>query len=1332
MNVITFSEFDLGTENPVFDIDGNTVFTSGGIRSDSANPTSPVLAGSVNSFDPPISVNFEHPVDFVSFDAGFFDNLGSTEIVFFDSLGNILQRQFNSTGNGIETFSLSSEIGIAGFTVRAISLEEAGFAIDNLNIGEAILPVQLALEVPSASTEAITEIGVLDGRAGDIFIDNLGPNDPSDAFQFEFSNAVTVTWRVWRANDPDAVTEITADYDAGINQIRVLADQDLFSQQNYILELASVSITDDPKEQAIDDLSTTIARSLFKFAVLDLKDLALAFAATIETSADAINLYNGIQKKLGVAGILLDAGFRLNDALQADDVGRALFIETLDFFTATSLSLGAAAAGSWINPVAGVLSGLISGVVYTATISDEVRQLGADTYDGLPANSFEGPENAMAAEAVEFIQFDEDWYLETYSDALAAVTNGAYANAYLYYFAEGAALGHLPNATAQILDPEDLRDGNNTDLGNYEGRLSLANITLGDMRGDGISQPEAELVTRLNDLRTNGLELALNNELSAIANRKAFDLSHNFVESAIARMARDPDGWAELWADQQGFEEGIESSGLDLSNYQSLSFYAVAGTGLSAEEALSVFFQNFTSRTDLFSFSNTNVGIAEYGGIWVVILAETNQANDNITLSEDLSGVVRNGGTGADTLVLGTFEGELNGGEGDDALFGSDNNDQLNGGDGIDHITGNLGDDIINGGAGNDLITAGITQAFIIEAPREAGISLGSGLFALPVDATNNSIEDAIDVSGLFSFEDNPNIANAATIPHVTIQGTGNDNTHYYSLTVTGENVTLTFDIDFARSDTGSFDSFIQVFNETGELLSTNDDADTNLGGDGSISSLDSFTSINVGPGTYIVAVGAFPSLSNIPVDGTYELQISVAGDLLSPTPFEPASDNDIIDGGEGDDTLLYFGDRVNYQITENPDGGYVVADITNPSNRDEIINVEFIRFTNQDELNFNIGDLVTTGDIITGDDQDNILMGTALSDDFIAGAGDDRLSGLAGSDILRGQAGRDTLNGGAGDDVISGGLDNDNIIGGLGADVLDGGAGFDTVRFTDSAQGITLDLGAGIGTGGEAEGDSFISIERVIGSRLRDTLTGSDAGDVLLGRGGRDIIDGGAGNDTLSGEFGRDEITGGLGDDTLFGGVSNDTFFAGLGADSHDGGEGIRDTVDYRGSTAVTVDLGNNLGVGGWAEGDTFTQIERIIGSFRADNITGSEGRDFLNGVSGDDMISGAGGNDRISAGGGNDIVLGGQGDDLLIGGGGDDRFRFFGDETGRDIITDFGGGDVIELIDFADLSTLDDILALATQQGSDVVIRFNEATTLTLSDVTVSDLDVDTFVFG
>ena len=70
---------------------------------------------------------------------------------------------------------------------------------------------------------------------------------------------------------------------------------------------------------------------------------------------------------------------------------------------------------------------------------------------------------------------------------------------------------------------------------------------------------------------------------------------------------------------------------------------------------------------------------------------------------------------------------------------------------------------------------------------------------------------------------------------------------------------------------------------------------------------------------------------------------------------------------------------------------------------------------------------------IIVGDDQGNLLNGTAAAD------------------LIYGGLGADLLFGRAGDDVLYGGEDNDYFVGGKGADAIYGGSDIDVASYYDA-----------------------------------------------------------------------------------------------------------------------------------------------------------------------------------------------------------------------------------------------------------------------------------------
>jgi hypothetical protein len=108
---------------------------------------------------------------------------------------------------------------------------------------------------------------------------------------------------------------------------------------------------------------------------------------------------------------------------------------------------------------------------------------------------------------------------------------------------------------------------------------------------------------------------------------------------------------------------------------------------------------------------------------------------------------------------------------------------------------------------------------------------------------------------------------------------------------------------------------------------------------------------------------------------------------------------------------------------------------------------------------------------------------------------------------------GNNTLNGGGGSDVLEGRG---------GADVLNGGPGFDFASYESSPGPVTVrlpgvggaDTQSAVASGADATGDTFISIEGLIGSAFDDSLTGNSLNNILVG---------GLGNDTLNGMGGID-----------------------------------------------------------------------------------------------------------------------------------------------------------------------------------------------------------------
>ncbi len=141
---------------------------------------------------------------------------------------------------------------------------------------------------------------------------------------------------------------------------------------------------------------------------------------------------------------------------------------------------------------------------------------------------------------------------------------------------------------------------------------------------------------------------------------------------------------------------------------------------------------------------------------------------------------------------------------------------------------------------------------------------------------------------------------------------------------------------------------------------------------------------------------------------------------------------------------------------------------------------------------------------------------------------------------------------------------------------------------------------------------------------------------------------------------------------------------------------------------------------------GSGFGDVAR--GGDLVDNFRGRGGDDRLSGGKGADILRGNGGEDRVFGGKGADLITGGRGDDILGGGAGRDTFVFT-ERDGDDVIRDFGDGrDRLDLTGF-DFGSAAEVRALATQDGSDLVIDLAEAGggSIRLEDVSRSGFGAD-----
>ncbi|GJE27980.1 DUF642 domain-containing protein [Methylobacterium organophilum] len=599
-----------------------------------------------------------------------------------------------------------------------------------------------------------------------------------------------------------------------------------------------------------------------------------------------------------------------------------------------------------------------------------------------------------------------------------------------------------------------------------------------------------------------------------------------------------------------------------------------------------------------------------------------------------------------------------------DTLYAAAAGGSLQAGAGNDTLVAGAGADSLDGGAGTDVVSYALSNAAVTvnlaTGAAAGGYAAGDGVLnveGLTGSAYNDTLTGSAAANTILGGAGNDTIEGLGGAD--TLDGGTGTNTLSYANSTAG--VTVDLNLTTAQVSSGDASGDV-VANFQAVLGSAYDDRLIALVGSG----------------------GASGSL----------LKGETGNDTLV-----SGAGNDTLDGGVGTDTADYSASTAAVTVSlgaGTASGGYAQGDTLTL-----------------------IENLVGSAyaDTLTGDATANLLSGGTGNDTLAGGAGADTLDGGAGTDTatyaasstgvtvnlatnlnsggdaagdvllnvedLTGSSFADRLTGDSHANFLSGGAGNDTLAGGSGADTLDGGAGTDIADYSASATAVTVSLAAGTGSGGDAAGDTLMSIEGVIGSAFADTLVAAAAGSALRGGDGNDTLKGGAGTDTLDGGAGIDtadyaassaaitvnlatginvggdadgdtildveNVVGSAYDDSLIGdgnanllsgGAGNDTLIGGGGADTLDGGAGT-DTADYAASgLAVSVNLSTGMGSGGNADGDVLVSIENIVGSTYADVLTGDANANLLKGGAGDDTLAGLGGADTLDGGTGSNTA--------------------------------------------------------------------------------------------
>ena len=661
------------------------------------------------------------------------------------------------------------------------------------------------------------------------------------------------------------------------------------------------------------------------------------------------------------------------------------------------------------------------------------------------------------------------------------------------------------------------------------------------------------------------------------------------------------------------------------------------------------------------------------------------------TLSGGAGDDLLSGSGGKDTLVGGGGSDVLAGGDGDDSLNAGPGNDKIDGEGGDDTIAGGAGDDAITGGGGNDSVSfAGATSAVNVNLRTQSARGQGGDTIRGTENVIGGSGDDTI------AGDAGANRLDAGPGDDILLADAGND-------TLVGGDGSDTFDASAATANlsidlvaglaTGTGrDSLAAIENVrggSGDDTFKTDAADNVVDGGLGTDLIDD--SAAVGPVVINLATGAGSgfgkdSLSDIEnatggssddliigdshnnvllgADGSDTLRGGGGNDRLlggaGDDDFSGGSGDDSLDGGGGSDT----GD---YSAETSPISADLGANNAGGAGSDTLLNIENLKGG-------------AAGDILHGDDGDNVI------------------EGGGGNDFIGASAGNDIVSGGEGDDVIGLG-DGSNIIG--------GGPGNDTLDGRTSQTSLNIDLAAGTAYGGVQS--LLQELENVVAGPGDDFLAGDDRANQLSGGAGKDTIQGLGGGDRLDGGAGDDSLDGGAGNDTLRGGGGGDSLAGGGGNDIIDGGAGS-DTGDYTSSTNdITASLATNRATGDGR--DTLIALE---------NLAGGDGNDQLTGDAAANTIAGGGGNDRL---------LGGDGDDQIAGGGGDDVITA---SPGNDVEDGGSGSDTWDASAAKANVTLNLLAGAASGFGQDSIRGIENATCGSGNDTLTGDAADNTFFGG
>ena len=584
-----------------------------------------------------------------------------------------------------------------------------------------------------------------------------------------------------------------------------------------------------------------------------------------------------------------------------------------------------------------------------------------------------------------------------------------------------------------------------------------------------------------------------------------------------------------------------------------------------------------------------------------------------------------------------------NGYFGDNVIDAGDGKNTIYGGYGHQSITAGSGDDYINNNDGNDSISTGAGNDYVYAENNNNNVNLGAGNDQIDIYYGNyNTI-----ATGAGNDTINSEYGDYNT--YVFSKGDGQDQ-------ISGTNINDVIKIDTADGVTTADLYFYKGYDGSFYI----DYTDNTVGGDVvhiNTSYFSPDTKIEIGDD--IITIGAIlDTIGNHPIapsTATLADKTSQAATLAS-TWAQSAGDNIYtINGTEttgkkefancGNDTL---------KLVANGTGGFVGSSLLYASSNE--ISIDNLSTTSNTIENLDASAITTTGLILQGNDLDNLIVGSAGSNEIYGNDGNDT--------IVSGKSGDNNLVGGYGDDTY--------VIDHITQVTIDEstGDGEDTVKLTQDSNGKF----AGFDSYTYSIDGSHNPLENIDASSITNTNL------ILQGNTSSNTLTGGDGNDTISG---TSDYTsgGGLEHDVLIGGKGNDTYWI--------DGTALTTVTDTEGNDTIKLDTtsGSN---GGYVGTKTisltnYTGIENLDASKITNSNLTLNGNDAVN---------------VITGGGKDDVITGGKGDDVLNGGLGANTF-VLNEGDGKDLISATDATDTVSISDLSGVAK-DDLLFYTDAAGN------------------------------